>query len=253
MSDRERAASDAEQPNDVPDVAGIEERLGLQFLKSGLLREALTHPSFLNEHPDHPVPDNQRLEFLGDAVLDLIVGEWLFRRYPEAPEGELTSVRAQIVRTETLASFAREIELGQHLRFGRGELSTGGNERIANLCAAFEAIVGAVYLDRGLEAARGWVEGFLDAHAAKIDAQVRWRDPKSRLQELVQGTERVTPSYRVIREAGPEHAKVFTAQVTVDGEVWGQGEGTTKQAAEQAAAAAALALHGDRLIAENPE
>ncbi len=253
MSDRETAPRpEAEAPDDAPAIADYQARLGLEFLNSGLLHEALTHRSYINEHPDHPMPDNQRLEFLGDAVIDLIVGEWLFRRYPEAHEGELTSARAMIVRTETLAAFAREIALGSHLRLGRGELATGGNERVANLCAGFEALVGALYLDRGLEAARRWVHRFLKAHAGAIDARARWRDPKSRLQELVQAVRRVTPAYRVVGEEGPEHAKVFTAQVVVAGEVWGQGEGTTKQAAEQAAADAALAEHGADLAEEAP-
>ncbi len=223
------------------------EAIGLHFVDLELLLEALTHRSYVNEHPDQPSPDNQRLEFLGDAVIDLIVGEWLYRRYPHVHEGELTTVRAHIVRTESLASFGSEIGLGQHLLLGKGELGSGGNRRQANLCAGFEALVGAAYLDGGLDLVRPWVHRFLEAHAVEIDARARAQDPKTWLQECVQGSRRVTPAYRVIREAGPDHAKVFTAQVLVGDEVWGQGEGSTKQAAEQAAAQSALASGQNRI------
>lgn len=214
------------------------------FRDAALLEEALTHRSYANEHPDKHLADNQRLEFLGDAVLSLIVGEWLFLRYPHFDEGSLTSARACIVCTETLAHFAREINLGNYLRMGRGEAATGGRERDTNLCAAFEALVGALYLDAGLEATRRWLEPFL-AHAEELINDGALHDPKSQLQELAQRDLHLTPFYRIVREEGPDHYKTFTAEVLLGKDVWGTGQGNSKQAAEQAAARAALKRYAD--------
>ncbi len=218
----------------------LQKRIRYTFQNPDWLAEALTHSSFVNECPTSKVPDNQRLEFLGDAVLDTVVGEWLFRRYPDAREGELTRIRAYIVRTEGLAAFAEEISLGGSLRFGRGEAASGGHERSANLCAGFEALVGAMYLDQGLGPVRDWVNDLLEQHAGEIDAQRMSKDAKSRLQEYAQARLHVTPSYRIVKEGGPDHARVFTAQVQVAGELWGEGSGSSKQAAEQEAAERAL-------------
>lgn len=214
--------------------------IGLAFDDIVRLDRALTHSSYVNEFPYHETADNQRLEFLGDAILDFLVGEWLYERYPEAREGELTSLRAHVVRTEGLALFAQEIALGQHLRLGRGEASSGGTERRANLCAAFEALTGALYLDQGLDEARRWVREILERHSGEIEAHRNRKDAKSRLQEYTQALLHATPSYRIIAEKGPDHAKIFTAQVLVDGGIWGQGNGNSKQAAEQMAALQAL-------------
>jgi len=214
--------------------------IGIAFRDAALLEEALTHGSFVNERPGLGLRDNQRLEFLGDAILDFLVGEWLYQRYPEAKEGELTSLRAHVVRTEGLAAYAQEIDLGAHLRLGKGEGASGGQSRAANLCAAFEALVGAMYLDQGMGAVRAWIYRFLARHAQAIDARRRAKDAKSLLQEHAQAALHVTPAYRIVREEGPDHAKVFTAQVVVAQDVWGEGSGGTKQAAEQAAAGAAL-------------
>jgi len=205
-----------------------------------LLEKALTHRSYVNEYPGLDLPDNQRLEFLGDAILDFLVGEWLYHRYPDAREGELTSLRAHIVRTGGLADFAREIDLGLYLRLGKGEATSGGHERPANLCAAFEALVGAIYLDQGMDAIRSWVYRFLEGHAREIDQRRKIKDAKSLLQEYTQGELHVTPTYRIVRESGPDHAKLFTAQVVIGDRVWGEGTGNNKQDAEQAAAQNAL-------------
>ncbi len=221
-------------------IEAFQAQMRLTFRDETLLREALTHRSLVNESADLSLADNQRLEFLGDAILDFLVGEWLYARYPDAREGELTGLRAHIVRTEGLASFAREIDLGSYLRLGRGEAAGGGASRSANLCDGFEALVGAIYLDQGLDATRAWVRAFLEQHAAEIDQQRKSKDAKTQLQEYTQGQLHVTPSYRIAREEGPDHAKVFTAQVIVDQDVWGEGPGPSKQAAEQAAAEAAL-------------
>jgi len=215
-------------------------RTGIRFVQPQLLEEALTHSSFINEYPDRALADNQRLEFLGDAVLDFVVGEWLFLKFPKAQEGDLTSMRAYIVRTESLAGFACEIGLGALLRLGKGEDATGGRERPANLCAAFEAVVGALYLDQGIDVVRDWICSFLERHAGGALDVRQLKDAKSRLQEYAQGQLHVTPTYRIIRESGPDHAKIFAAQVLVNDEPWGEGVGPSKQAAEQAAAEAAL-------------
>jgi len=223
-----------------PELERFSERTGLTFAHPRLLRQALTHRSLVNEAGNEGQPDNQRLEFLGDAIVDFLVGEWLYRRYPDADEGELTSLRADIVRTQGLASFAREIELGQVLRLGRGEAAGGGRQRAANLCAAFEALTGALYLDQGLEVVRSWIWAFLERRASEIDSHRASKDAKSQLQEQVQGTLRVTPVYTIVNETGLDHAKTFRSRVMVGDEVWGEGEGHNKQEAEQAAARAAL-------------
>ncbi|HHX44518.1 MAG TPA: ribonuclease III [Chloroflexi bacterium] len=222
------------------ELADAQAAARLRMHDGALLREALTHPSYPNETPHIDIPDNQRLEFLGDALIDLLVAEWLYARYPDASEGELTGLRAQIVRTEGLASFALEIDLGRHLLLGRGEAASGGRERAANLCAAFEALAGALYLDQGIDAARRWLLTFLEQHATEIDGLRASKDAKSLLQEYTQSTVHITPTYRIVRDEGPDHAKVFTAQVLVGDEVWGEGTGSSKQAAEQLAAEEAL-------------
>lgn len=224
-------------------LARFQLQIGICFEDMTLLDEALTHSSFTNEHPDCEVGDNQRLEFLGDAILDFLVGEWIYTHYPSAREGLLTSVRAHIVRTEGLASFAKQIDLGEYLRLGRGEAASGGRSRAANLCAAFEALVGAIYLDQGIERTRVWVHRFLEQREEEIARHYSPRDPKTVLQEYVQGHLHITPNYRIIREEGPDHAKIFTAQVLVDDQVWGEGAGPSKREAERAAADAALKTH----------
>lgn len=222
------------------ELEAFEERIGFRFRERALLVQSLTHRSFVNECPDFQGADNQRLEFLGDAIVDFIVGEWLYWRYPDAREGELTSLRAHVVYTEGLASLAEELGLGTLLQLGKGEATSGGHERPANLCAAFEALVGAMYLDRGLAATQQWLNELLERHADDINRYRQHKDAKSRLQEVVQGRLHLTPLYRIVREEGPDHAKQFTAQVAVNEQVLGEGTGASKQLAEQAAAANAL-------------
>ncbi len=225
-------------------LADFQARIAFSFQNPALLREALTHSSLMNEYPDSGLLDNQRLEFLGDAILDFLVGEWLFDRYPDAREGELTMLRAQLVRNESLSAWAAQLDLGNYLLLGKGEAGSGGRSRAANLCAGLEALVGAIYLDQGLEATRAWAWRFLEQRSEEIDHMRSAKDAKSQLQELTQGTLKLTPSYRTIRQSGPDHARVFTAQVLVGEEVWGEGTGASKQIAEQAAAEAALRAHG---------
>ena len=225
------------------DLEAFQERIQISFHDISLLEEALTHGSYANENTEMHIADNQRLEFLGDAILDFVVGEWLFHRYRDAQEGDLTRIRARVVRTAGLAALAREIGLGDYLRLGKGENLSGGRRRAANLCAAFEALVGAIYLDQGMERVRAWIHSFLQAHAAEIDAEHAAKDAKTLLQEYIQANLHLTPSYRIIHEEGPDHAKVFTSQALVGDRVWGEGRGPSKQAAEIAAAEAALRTH----------
>jgi len=229
------------QADAIAEPSLLASRIGIAFRDPRLLRMALTHPSYINEASAPLNDDNQRLEFLGDAILDFVVGDWVFSRYPDAREGDLTSIRADIVRTSGLAQFAREINLGDHLLLGRGEQATGGAARAGNLCAAFEALVGAVYLDQGIETARGWIIAILERHASSIDQRRSSKDAKSQLQELAQARHHITPTYRIVGAEGPDHAKVFTAQVLIGDRAFGSGSGNSKQAAEAQAARAALA------------
>jgi ribonuclease-3 len=216
------------------------ERLGVAFDDLSLLSRALTHRSYLNENPGAALDDNERLEFLGDAVIDFIVAGFLYHHYPEMDEGELTALRAALVRAETLAQFARDIELGRFLRLGYGEEETGGRDRTPLLCACFEAVVGAIYLDRGLEEARPLVESYIRPALDQIRAGELHKDAKSEFQVWAQARFNITPHYRVVASEGPEHAKMFTMRVMVGGESWGEGRGRSKQTAAQAAATAAM-------------
>jgi ribonuclease III len=214
--------------------------LGIQFQNQSLLLRALTHRSYLNENPDIALEDNQRLEFLGDAVLDFITAAWLYHHFPEFQEGRMTSLRAALVRTPTLAKFARQINLGQYLHLGKGEAESGGRERDANLCDAFEALVGAVYLDGGLDAVEKMIYPLLSQETERVLAAELDRDPKSCFQEWSQGEWGITPHYRTLKATGPDHARTFTVAVYIGEEMYGKGRGNSKQAAAQAAAASAL-------------
>jgi ribonuclease-3 len=214
-------------------------RLGLQFNDWLLLSRALTHRSYLNENPD-AIEDNERLEFLGDAVLDFVVGAWLYNHFPEMSEGDMTRMRAALVRTETLAAFALEIDLGRALMLGRGEQGGGGRERLAMLCASFEALVGAMVLDQGIAQVERFIAPFLEKAVRRILVNQDDRDPKSLLQEWVQGQGFRPPQYRIVDEFGPDHEKTFVVEVIVDSQPVGRGEGASKQAASKAAARQAL-------------
>lgn len=225
--------------NQMAGIDALQNSLGHRFKSLALLRSAVTHPSYLNEHPEDPTEHNQRLEFLGDAVLDFVTGNWVYRRYPGFDEGPMTRLRAALVRTETLAHFATQIGIDRALRLGKGEEASGGRERAANLCDAFEAVVGALYLDAGLETVEAFLEILIEPAAEKTLAEQADWDAKSRLQEWSQATKSVTPRYRIVREVGPDHAKTFVAEVVLGEIIAGQGIGHSKQAAEQAAAEAA--------------
>jgi ribonuclease III len=221
------------------DLNKLEERLQLEFDDKSLLERALTHRSYLNENPG-VTRDNERLEFLGDAVLDFVVGDYLFRRLPDLREGELTSLRAALVRAPTLAAFANELEIGRFLRLGLGEDESGGRQRVPLLCATFEAVVGAIYLDQGLPAAQQFIERLIEPTLVEIQAQSLHKDAKSEFQVWAQSQFNITPHYQVVAVTGPDHARQFTLQVMIGDEVWGEGQGSSKQSAAQAAARTAL-------------
>ncbi len=217
----------------------LQRALAHRFGDPTLLRRALTHPSYVNEHPEEAVGDNQRLEFLGDAVIDFIAAAWVYSRYADFAEGRMTRLRAALVRTETLARLARRVSIDRALRLGHGEEEAGGRDRDPNLCDAFEAVVGAIYLDGGMAAARAFVEPLLGPVAEATLERAADQDAKSRLQEWSQAERKITPRYRIVAERGPDHAKTFEAEVLLGDEVLGQGSGRSKQAAEQDAAEAA--------------
>ena len=226
------------------DLHELEARLQLEFSNKDLLERALTHRSYLNENPD-VTRDNERLEFLGDAVLDFVVGDYLFRRLPDLPEGELTSLRAALVRAPTLADFANELEIGRFLRLGLGEDESGGRQRVPLLCATFEAVVGAIYLDQGLPIAQQFIERLIEPALIKIQAESLHKDAKSEFQVWAQAQFNITPRYKVVGMSGPDHARRFEVQVMVGDKVWGKGQGSSKQSAAQAAARVALAQTDD--------
>lgn len=218
----------------------FESTLGITFRDKSLLTRALTHRSYLNENLDLPYLDNERLEFLGDAILNFVAAEFLYQRFPEMSEGDLTSLRAALVRGETLARFAGEIDLPPYLLISRGEQAAHGRERAPLLAGAFEALIGALYLDQGLAAARALILRVLPNEAERVHHQRLDRDAKSMLQELSQGKLQVTPQYRLVETRGPDHAKEFTIAVSIQDREYGIGTGRNKQTAEQEAARVAL-------------
>jgi ribonuclease III len=223
-------------------VDRLAQRLGVTLRDTRLLRVALVHRSFINEHPERE-PDlesNERLEFLGDSIVNAAAAILLYERFPSASEGDLTTMRTELIKTSTLAELARGFEIGRYMRLGKGEESSGARDRDAMLADMFEAIIAAIYLDGGFEAAQRWLTPLFDARIAQLVAQGRRLDHKSRLQEQIQAERGVTPHYRTIATAGPEHRREFTVQVFAAEELLGEGSGPSKQAAEQAAAQAAL-------------
>lgn len=219
------------------------QRAGLAFSNLSLLRRALTHRSYLNEHPE-ALEDNERLEFLGDAALDFASAAWLYNRYPEMDEGDLTRLRSALVRTEQLAAFARELGLGEALLLGRGEEVSGGRQRPALLCDAFEALIGALFLDAGIESVMRFMEPRFRRAADEVLEKEALLDPRSVLQMWAQAEHGETPRYETVDASGPDHAREFTVEVQVGEIVRAQGRGRSKQEAAQAAAEKALAEIG---------
>lgn len=225
------------------DIASRQARLGIPFSNLDLLAEALTHRSYLNEHKTARA-HNERLEFLGDAVLELIVTHFLFARFPEKPEGELTAYRAALVNTYSLAEVAESVGLNDVLLLSKGEARDTGRARQIILANAFEALLGALYLDQGYAAAEAFVAAHLFPKLEGVIENRSWQDAKSRLQEMAQEKESVTPTYRTVSESGPDHDKQFTVGVFLKEAEAGRGTGKSKQEAEQQAAQAALDAKG---------
>lgn len=218
-------------------IEEFQKRIGYQFKKEGLLRQALTHSSYANEKHLKKLSDNERLEFLGDAVLEIVTSEFLFKQYPDVPEGELTKMRASIVCEQTLALCTKPLELGRFLFLGKGENLTGGRGRKSILSDAMEAVIGAIYLDGGFTNAKEFVHKFI---LTDIEHKQLFYDSKTILQELVQGQFEQELHYELVGEEGPDHAKVFYVEAKIGENTVGKGEGPTKKAAEQEAAYHAL-------------
>jgi ribonuclease III len=224
----------------------IERKLGYRFHSTDLLEEALRHSSFVNEQPDLDLRDNERFEFLGDAVLNLIVGHILMRRYPDLKEGDLSRMRANLVNESQLARIARSINLGTFIRLGKGEIQTNGREKNSILADTFEALLAAVYLDGGFKAAFNLIDTNFSPLLEGTSPTADHHDYKSKLQEIVQDKQGAMPKYSVIREEGPDHEKTFWIELTVF-EVETQGSGKSKKMAEQDAARRALERLKDKV------
>ncbi len=217
----------------------LQQTIAIQFTTIELLRLAFIHRSHLNE-AKHLKESNERLEFLGDAILSFLTSEYLYKQYPDFPEGTLTNIRSSLVKTQSLASVARKLELGELLMLSRGEEASGGRTNVSLLADCFEALLGAIFLDSNVDAVRKFLETFLFPSAAEIVEKKSYVDYKSQFQEIVQERSRVSPTYHVTKSEGPDHAKTFWVVATVGGEAKGEGSGKSKQEAEQAAAANAL-------------
>ena len=218
----------------------LQENLGYRFRDESLLRGALYHSSYANEHRNENIVSNERLEFLGDAVLGFVSAEFLYSRFPNAPEGELTRIRAALVREESLFEVAQALQLGECLMLGKGEESGGGRQRPSILADCTEAVFAAVYLDGGMDCARDLIHRVLLSKGDITVAESRRRDYKTELQELVQRKPHQVLRYELVGQSGPDHAKVFTVAVLLNGDPVGEGSGHSKKEAEQASARAAL-------------
>ena len=226
--------------NQESDLAALQRQIGHSFVDERLLRQALVHRSYLHENLSFPMPSNERLEFLGDALLNYAVAAHLYRLFPEETEGTLTKLRAGVVQRDTLARVARGLDLGSHLLMGRGEEHTGGRERASNLAHLYEAVVGALLLDAGQQAAEAYVLVTLRDATRDVVAGTLGADYKSELQEFCQARKWDAPLYRITTEEGPPHARHFQVEVVVQGESLGRGAGPSRQRAEKEAARNAL-------------
>ena len=221
----------------------LQDKIGYEFKQEKLLRQALTHSSYANEKHMSKLSDNERLEFLGDAVLEIVSSEFLFQNYPKMPEGDLTKLRASIVCEPTLALCTKEMDLGKYLFLGKGEDMTGGRKRKSILSDALEALIGSIYLDGGFASAKEFILRFI---LTDIEHKQLFYDSKTILQEIVQAEFKEELSYRIIAETGPDHDKLFEVEALIGEQVIGTGEGRTKKSAEQEAA-----YHGILKLREN--
>jgi ribonuclease III len=229
------------EPQDIPEsLKRLEKLLGVTFTDSKHLLTAITHRSYLNEHREARQEHNERYEFLGDAVLELVVTDFLFHKYPEKPEGDLTAIRAALVNTVSLSEVASNMKVNDFLLLSKGEERDTGRARQYILANTFESLIGAIYLDQGYEPAREFIAGHLFDKTENIVAKRLWQDAKSRFQELAQEHASVTPSYETLSQTGPDHDRVFTVGVFLGKEKVAEGKGRSKQEAEQSAAEAGI-------------
>lgn len=219
------------------ELAELEKKLGISFLNKHLLNQSLTHSSYAHEKK---VPDNERLEFLGDAVIKIAISEYLYHKFPDRPEGDLTKFRATVISDETLARVANHVHLGEFLLLSENEKRTGGARRKSNVANVFEALTGAIYLDAGLGKARDFLLEFLRGEIDNVSREGFIIDYKSALQEYTQKKKWVLPQYKVLKEIGPRHQKMFVVGVRIKGAILGEGQGLNKKEAEQKAAEAAM-------------
>jgi ribonuclease III len=226
------------------DFGKFEEKIGLKFNDSDLLKQAFTHRSFLNEHKALKGKHNERLEFLGDAVLELVITDYLYNKYPEKNEGDLTSIRSALVNATACAEVAKKLEFNDFLLLSKGEAKDVGRARQYILANALEAVIGAIYVDLGYDKAKGFIMEHMAPMTPQIVKEELWVDAKSKFQEKAQDMESVTPSYKTIKETGPDHDKKFTVAVFLGNEVVAEGSGDSKQDAEQSAARRALKEKG---------
>ncbi len=222
------------------DFSVLEKKLGISFINKDLLTHAFVHRSYLNENPNFHLTHNERLEFLGDAVLELVVTEYLYKQYPEHPEGELTTWRASLVNSKMLSELAKELELNDFLLLSKGEAKENGKARDYILANTFEAFVGSLYLDQGLKVCENFIGMCVLQKLPHILATELFRDSKSRLQEVAQEKVSITPAYKTLEEWGPDHEKHFRIGAFLENELVAEGEGSSKQEAEEAAASNAL-------------
>ncbi len=233
-----------EERNISNDISPLQEMLGVTFKDTNLLLSAITHRSYLNEHREATWEHNERLEFLGDAVLELVVTDFLFAKYPEKPEGELTAVRAALVNTNSLANVSEQLGINKYLLMSKGEAKDEGRARQYILANVFEACIGAIYLDQGYESARNFIAERLFGNTEEIVQKRLWQDAKSRFQELSQEKASITPTYETLSQDGPDHDRVFTVGVFLRHEKIAEGKGRSKQEAEQEAAQNAVKSKG---------
>ncbi len=220
------------------------EKISIKFNNINLLKQALTHRSYINENAGVDTGHNERLEFLGDAVLELVVTDFLYEKYPEKTEGELTAYRAALVNTQSISRVATDLGANEYLLLSKGEAKDTGKARQYILANTFEAIIGAVYLDQGYDSAQKFIANNLFAYIDEVIANRLWQDAKSYFQEQAQEYVSITPVYSVLEEVGPDHEKIFTVGVFLDDELVAKGQGRSKQDAEQAAAKAGLEVKG---------
>jgi ribonuclease-3 len=224
----------------------LQQDIGIFFNDLNLLKQAFLHSSFVNENQNDSISDNERLEFLGDAVLNLVVAEKVYQEFPNLTEGALTTLRTSLIREDTLTQLSVELDLGDYLQLGKGEESSGGRQRQSNLADTFEALLGAIFLDQGLATVKRFILNMLGSHFVRIKTGDSGQNYKAKLQEFTQGTCKQLPVYRIVQSSGPDHDKKYIVEVTLDNKVLGTGSGKSKKAAEIEAARSAC----DKLISD---